>query len=228
MGKVIAIIPAAGKGIRLGKGIPKAFLEVAGVPLIVHTLLRFEKCPDVDELIVLVHQDYLERCRDLFSSFKLKKVRKVLPGGKERMDSVRVGLSALPPDTELVVIHDGARPLVSPSLISQVVGRAREVGSAIAAIPPLDTMKEVEGGYILRTVDRTRLARAQTPQAFRYQIIKEAYERADKEGISATDDASLVEVMGGRVAIVPGSYLNIKVTTPEDLKMVELLLKEGV
>jgi 2-C-methyl-D-erythritol 4-phosphate cytidylyltransferase len=228
MSGVIAIIPAAGGGLRMGKELPKPFLEVAGAPLIIHTLERFERCPQVDCMVVLVDKDYLGLCRRIISHQPFEKIKEVIPGGERRMDSVKIGLSVIPETTELVVIHDGVRPLVSPSLISRVIEKAREVGAAIAAVPPVDTMKEAAEGYILNTIDRSRLMRAQTPQAFHYRIIMKAYQEAERKEVSATDDASLVEALGGKVAIVPGSHLNIKVTTPEDLMIAELLLKEGI
>lgn len=228
MSGVIAIIPAAGVGLRMGKELPKPFLKVGGVPLLIHTLRRFEGCPQVDYLVVLVDKDYLELGRRIISHQPFEKIKEVIPGGERRMDSVKIGLSAIPETTELVVVHDGVRPLVSPSLISRVIEKAREVGAAIAAVPPVDTMKETAEGYVLGTLDRRRLMRAQTPQAFHYRIIMKAYQEAERKGVSATDDASLVEAVGGKVAIVPGSQLNIKVTTPEDLMIAEFLLEKGI
>jgi len=216
--KTIAIIVAGGQGKRMGK--PKQFLRIAGRPMLAWTLRAFQESRVVDGIILVVAKDQLAKARRL----KFSKVLKVVAGGKERQDSVRHGLKELPASTEMVVIHDGARPAVSKELIEKSVKAARRFGAAVAGVPVKDTLKLVNSGRwtVDRTLDRGRVWQAQTPQTFKASLIRKAYAKVRGK---FTDDAMLVERMGIPVKMVRGSYENFKVTTPEDLKLMEAVLK---
>jgi len=223
-GEVAAVVVAGGRGRRLGRPEPKAFVPVAGRPLLAYSLCALRAVDGVGELVVVLppgEQGALaERWAELLDQYR---VSAVVGGGERRWQSVAAGLKALNTASDLVLIHDGARPLVTPELIEAVARRAAEVGAAIAAHPLTDTVKEVtEDLLIQETLDRSRLWRAQTPQAFRRALIFEAYERATE--LQPTDDAQLVEALGAPVAIVESPALNVKVTTPEDLLLVEQVL----
>lgn len=219
-----AIIVAAGRGSRMGTKTPKQFLELAGEPVLVHTLRRVAACPDIDRILVALPPEEM----GFFSSLLERAVPSVgiVAGGGHRQESVFNALQAIDRlRTDIVVVHDGVRPLVTDGDFSRVIARAREAGAAILATPVRDTIKEVEGDRIVRTLDRRRLYLAQTPQAFRAEILIEAHERARREGIMATDDAALVERCGHPVVVVEGSPDNIKITWPEDLLLAEALLR---
>ncbi|WP_456432240.1 2-C-methyl-D-erythritol 4-phosphate cytidylyltransferase [Thermosulfuriphilus sp.] len=223
---IAAIIPAGGIGSRLGAPIPKQFLEVAGKPLILYCLEVFEACPMVDTVIIAVVKEYLDKTEALIQQAGLKKIFAVVPGGASRQESVLSGLKTLPEGTEIVLVHDAARPLVTVDLIIRVLKKARETGAAIAACPVRDTVKEVEDQLIKRTLDRERLFLAQTPQAARIDLLKEAFSWAQTRGLVATDEAGLLEALGIPVAIVCSSLSNLKVTTTEDLLIAEALLEK--
>jgi len=219
--KTVAIITAAGYGKRMGQ--PKQFLEINGKPILEWTLSVFNATKMVDEVILVVHQEGLERARQL----QFPKLKQVVPGGKERQDSVYNGLKALPEDTEIVVIHDGARPFVTEQEIRRAVEEAEESGAVVVGVPVKDTIKQVSSKQLAvsSTPDRKQLWAAQTPQVFKKEIILRAF----KEGYNkhqVTDDAMLVEKLGIPVKMVMGSYRNIKITTPDDLRIAEELLKE--
>jgi len=224
----VAIIPAAGKGIRMGDGPYKQFLELGGRPILGLTLEKFQACPSIQAIIVVVPPDQVEYCRrKVIQPWGIEKVERVVTGGQRRQDSVRAGLEASGGRYNIVLIHDGVRPLVAPELIETMVSSAKRHRAAIAAIPAKDTIKEVgEGGLVARTHHRERLWMAQTPQVFRYEDIMKAHYEAQKEGWQdVTDDAQLVEKMGIPVKVIRGSEMNIKVTTPEDLLMARCLLE---
>jgi len=225
--KTVAIIPAAGTGKRMERGVSKQYLSLEGVPILVHTLRKFEEAPAVDVVFLIVPAGDVDVIRrDMVDYHGLKKVRRVLPGGQERQDSVKAGIDALSEETEVVVIHDGVRPFVTADLIAMSVEGARKFGAVSLGVPVKDTVKSVEtGGWVVRTMERTKLWLTQTPQAFRREIIQEAYRRAFSEGFHATDDASLVERIGIRVKMIPGTYENIKITTPVDLSVGAILMK---
>ena len=225
--KTVAIVPAAGTGKRMEGGIYKQYLTLEGVPILVHALRKFEEAPSIDAVFLIVPTGDVDVIRrDMVDVHDLKKVRKVLPGGRERQDSVRAGIDALPGETEVVVIHDGVRPFVTVDLIRASVEGAREFGAVSLGVPVKDTVKSVEiGGWVEHTMERTKLWLTQTPQAFRREIIEGAYRRAFTEGFYGTDDASLVERMGVRVRMLPGIYENIKITTPGDLALGAILVK---
>jgi 2-C-methyl-D-erythritol 4-phosphate cytidylyltransferase/2-C-methyl-D-erythritol 2,4-cyclodiphosphate synthase len=219
---VTAIIPAAGAGRRFGG--PKQFLSLAGRPILAHTLDAFETCDRVDAVIVVAPPEDLDRCsRDIVQGYGFGKVTSIVPGGPDRRDSVRNGLYAANPSTDVVVIHDAVRPFVSPALITSSIERCRETGAVVVAVPVKETVKVCRDGRVLETPLRETLWSVQTPQTFRYGLILEAHKRALTEGWSVTDDAMLVERIGQEVVVVEGSYDNIKITTPEDLSIAEAL-----
>jgi len=215
------LIPAAGRGERFGKGQSKVFIEVAGWPLIAYTLLAFQECPDISEIVLVVREDDLARAEDLREL--APKITAIVQGGTERTESVRRGLKHV--RGELVAVHDGVRPLVTSELISRTVRAAAEHGAAVAAVPATDTIKEAgDDNFVLRTPDRSRLWLIQTPQTFRTDLLRWAYDAAARDRVTATDDAALVERIGEPVKLVMGSYDNIKVTRPEDVAFLEAKL----
>jgi len=224
----IAIIPAAGSGSRFGGETPKQFIEIAGAPIIVHTLKRFDECEEIGTIVVALRQEEVERFERSLCAHKIRKPVRPVVGGAERSDSILNALEAASEfRPEIVVVHDAVRPFVTPERISAVIARASEIGAAILALPATDTIKEVEDGLIRRTLDRRRIWLAQTPQAFRYDLLMRANEEAraaDLPPAMATDDSFLVERLGAPVAVVEGMANNIKITTPEDLVLAEKLL----
>ena len=227
-----AIIAAAGIGSRMHADRAKQMLELGGTPLVMHTLERFEECKAIDRVILVLQPDLTAEVLALLSRRGLKKISRVVAGGPTRHESVFHGLQVLRGndtvtdnnDDGVVVIHDAARPFVRPSEIEAVVERAKSTGAAIMALPATDTIKQVKSGRVQKTLERRRIYHAQTPQAFRLSLIRNAYERAQAEGFIATDDSQLVERLGTRVAIVEGSPLNIKITRPLDLGLAEVIL----
>ena len=222
-----AIIVAGGRGSRFNSEIPKQFIEIVGKPVIVHTLERFERCSDVDEIILVLPQEFIDEFgkTSVFSS--ITKLINLVPGGATRSESVRNGLDAVDAAADVVAIHDGARPLVSVDEISRTLDAARANGAACLVSAVTDTIKEVRDGVIVRTHDRTQLRRALTPQAFRVQFIREALERTGL-GESITDDSMAVESLGHTVFAVEGSPRNIKITHREDLAIAEMYLRRGM
>ena len=220
-----ALIPASGLGRRLNSQSGKAFALIAGEPLISYTLRAFQDSPQVDEIVLVVRPDELSVTRDLVESRGFSKVKSITPGGEVRQDSVRNGLTEISADSDIVAIHDGARPLITRETIASTIEAARADGAAIAAVPVIDTIKSsLDGLFVNSTLDRETLYAVQTPQTFRRSIITEAYDRACADRFYGTDDACLVERLGVPVRIVRGSYENIKVTTPTDLRIAEALL----
>ncbi|UOE94227.1 2-C-methyl-D-erythritol 4-phosphate cytidylyltransferase [Alkalihalobacillus sp. LMS39] len=221
------IIPAAGQGKRMGAGKNKQFIQVANKPLIVHTLEVFQQHNDCIDIIIVANKDEVVEMKQLAESFQIKKVSNVIVGGSERQYSVERGIAAVAEDG-IVLVHDGARPFIKHEHIEAVVQKADEVGAAVVAAPVKDTIKRVQRSNIVEeTLERSSLWAVQTPQAFRLSIIKEAHQHAINTNYLGTDDASLVEYKGGQVVVVQGDYLNIKVTTPEDLLFAEAILKQG-
>jgi len=220
--KVGAIIVAAGSSRRMG-GIDKVFVPLGGKPALVWVLDVFESCELVNQIVVVVSEKNLERCRQLISGEGWSKAIEVCAGGRRRQDSVAAGLKRLK-DCQWVVIHDGARPLVTKDLIERGLKAAEETGAAIAAIPVTDTIKIADGNRIVhQTPPRQNLWAVQTPQVFRFDIITRAYEQIKSD---ATDDASLVEKLGYRVKLYMSAYDNIKITNLDDLALAEVLLKK--
>lgn len=219
------VVPAAGKGKRMQAGKNKLMLELNRVPLIVHTLLIFQRDQACDEIIVAANSAEIKTMYSLFSRYSLTKVKKVVEGGAERQDSVYCGLTACEGDG-IVLIHDGARPFVRQSLIQQLIKQAEENGAAIPAVPLKDTVKIGRNGIVTETLERSSLWAVQTPQAFRLSLIKRAHEQTKLERVSVTDDASLVEHMGVPVRIIESDYDNIKITTPDDLVTANIILRK--
>ena len=223
----IAVIPAAGIGSRMHADRAKQMLELAGVPLIVHTLRRFEECAAIHQVILVLQPNLTSDVLALISKHNLKKIARVVGGGAERQDSVYRGLQVISGESAgVVAVHDAVRPFVRPEEITRVVERADATGAALLALPAIDTIKQVNRGRVQRTLDRKRIYHAQTPQAFRYEVIRGAYDRAYTEGYAATDDSQLVELAGHRVSVVEGSPLNIKITRPLDLRIAEAINEE--
>lgn len=226
----VAIIPAAGSGSRLGGQIPKQFLELAGAPILAHTISRFVDCDDIGAIAVSLPADKLDEFRARNRGARVIKPIFYVPGGAERSDSILNALEAVAElQPEIVAVHDAVRPFVTPAQISAVIAKAKEIGAAILALPATDTIKEVENGLIQRTIDRRRIWRAQTPQAFRYELLMQANKEARAANLPSaltTDDSLLVERLGVPVAVVEGSPNNIKITTPEDLLIAEKLFEQ--
>ena len=210
----------------MGGAVPKQFLSLGGEPIVVHSLRALQSAACIHDIILAVPSADLDYCRnDLVVRYGFSKVTKVVPGGKERQDSVRLGLEHVPEGTEIVLVHDAVRPFVTVAMIEDVVAAAHQHGGAIIALPMRDTVKQVGPDHLIqRTVDRQPLWLAQTPQAFRMDWLRDAHRKAQVEGVPATDDAFLFEWMGHPVVVVEGSGDNIKVTRPEDLVIGEAIL----
>lgn len=225
--KVSAIIPAAGQSRRMGLGTNKQFLTLGGKPVLAHTLTTFENCPEVQEIIIVAaegEEDYC--CQAIVEKYNFSKVAKVIKGGKERQDSVYRGILSLSPGVDIVIVHDGARPFVTAGMIQSSIDGCLETGGAIIAVPVKDTIKIVNEEQIVEnTPPRETLWSVQTPQTFRYSLLREAHETAKREDFLGTDDASLLERLGKRVKVIRGSYENLKITTPEDLIIGEAILE---
>jgi 2-C-methyl-D-erythritol 4-phosphate cytidylyltransferase len=222
--RVAAVIAAAGRSARMGQGTPKVLLSLHQVPVIVRSILPFHHSAWVDEIVVVATEASIERVRELVGRYGLGKVSAVVAGGLKRQQSVALGLRAVG-SCDLVLVHDGARALVTADIIERVLEAAQEHGAAVPAIPVRDTIKRVDGERVAETLNRDELRAVQTPQAFRYALLVEAHERARSDGFYGTDDATLVERLGHPVVVVPGSPENLKITTPEDLAIAEALLQ---
>ena len=217
---VTAIIVAAGKSERIGAGTDKAFLNLGPRPVVSWSLLAFEKCADIDQIILVVRKEQLTAAKALARMFGISKLRAIVPGGKERQDSVMAGLKSVDSDTRIVVVHDGARPCVKSDTISEVVKMARRGGAAVVGRRIWDTVKLVEkGAQIDHTEVRTKLWAVQTPQAFAVQTLKKAYAKVVEEKKVVTDDSAAVELLGEPVKIFESNAVNIKITTVEDLQV---------
>ncbi len=225
-----AIIPAAGQGLRMGSNTPKQFLELAGRPLFIHALLAFQQVAAVKAVVLVVPAAQRASVERLLAAAALPPWEGQLllaDGGRLRQDSVRAGLEALPFEPQVVLVHDGVRPFVSAQLIESCIGAALEKGAVIAAVPVKDTIKKVvASGAVAATVDRSDLWQAQTPQAMRTELLRQAMARALADGFEGTDEASLLEHIGVEVAVLPGSERNIKITRPEDLVVARALMEQ--
>ncbi len=221
-----AIIAAAGSGQRFNSDIPKQFIEIAGKQIVVHSIERFASCELIDSIIVIVPAEDVDRFSEQRAVKSIEKITAIVAGASTRAASVFAGLGAVDPATEIVAVHDGARPLVTLEEISRTIERARETGAACLTAPVVDTIKEVDEGWITGTLDRRRLRRAMTPQAFKYELLMRAFEGRDL-GDDITDECYLVEQLSHEIASVPGGSRNIKITHAEDLALAELFLAEG-
>jgi len=226
--RTAALVLAAGRGERLGHRLPKGFVPLAGRPLLLHALAALEAVAEIERVVPVLPAGAFGRYRAALSGAgpagAWRKLAEPVAGGRERQDSMRAGLAALPAGVELVAVHDAARPLVGADAVRRVIAAARETGAAILALPVRDTIKRVRDGRIVETPPRAECWAAQTPQVFRVEILREALARADAAGRLATDDAELVEALGVAVRIVAGEPGNLKITGPEDLWLAERIL----
>ena len=223
---VLAIIPAAGVGLRMGGATPKQFLSLEGVPVFIHTLRKFVASEAVDGIILGLRPEDMERARIDVDREHYEKTVTLVEGGVSRQETVARALAEVPTATEIVLVHDAVRPFIDLHLIQHVVEAARKVGAALLGIPSVDTVKQVERQMILGTIPRERIVLAQTPQAFRYEVIKEAFDRAAADGYYGTDESSLVEHCGFNVTVIMGSDRNIKITKPSDLPLARLYIAQ--
>ena len=224
--RTVAVVPAAGRGLRMGGPVPKQFLSIGGQPLIVHSLRTLQASSVIDAIVLAVPQADITYCQsEIVGAHHFTKVIRVIAGGQERQDSVRHALAVVDDQVEIVVVHDAVRPFLTEKMLEKVVAAARANGAAIIALPVQDTVKQVGAGHVIeRTVDRRPLWLAQTPQAFKRVWLQEAHQKAEGEGMTSTDDAFLIEWMGRPVMVVEGSGENIKVTRPEDMIIGEAIL----
>ena len=221
------VIAAAGTGSRMKSKINKQYMLLNSRPVLSYSLDVFEKYEAVDEIVIVAHPRDTEYCeKEIVKKFGYRKVKKVIPGGEQRQDSVWAGLLQLNRDTtDYVAVHDGARPLLTLALLDDLIKEAKEWGAAIPGVYVKDTLKIVDrDGFVGNTLNRSTTVFIQTPHVFRFQELYQAYEMALEEGFKSTDDAALFEKYIGRVKVVPGNYNNLKITTPEDLIIVEALL----
>ena len=218
-----AIIVSAGRGTRFGgDGLPKAFRPLAGLPMHMHSVRAFQDVDSIAGIVLVVIENWLEYAMETTMGETVRAPVEITPGGDTRQASVRAGLARVPPDAERIVVHDAARPLVTPAMIEACLAALKEADGAICAVPLSDTLKKAADGVVEETVARDDLWRVQTPQAFLANALREAHASAPDD--QATDDAALIEARGGRVVIVPGDERNIKITTPADLELAEALM----
>ncbi|NLM03528.1 MAG: 2-C-methyl-D-erythritol 4-phosphate cytidylyltransferase [Clostridiales bacterium] len=227
-GKVVAIIVAAGRGKRMGMDFNKQFILLNNKPILAYTLEKFEKTESIDEIVLVVGKDEIGFVKEnIIDKYSIKKVSKIVAGGKERQDSVYNGLLAVKEHCSIILIHDGARPFIEEELIEKSIDMARKMGAVVVAVPVKDTIKRVDNDMkVIDTLKRDELWSIQTPQTFQYKLLKKAYDLNRENKDIVTDDAMMVERLGGTVNILKGSYKNIKITTPEDLIIAENILKE--
>src|ERR1700731_40106 len=232
MNRIAAILPAAGLGTRMGAETPKQFLELDGVPIVILSLRRIASCELVTDIIVATRADEVARLEERIRVEKFTQSVRVVRGGDSRQDSVAQALEQVPHDTEIVLVHDAVRPFVTSEQICQVIEEARTCRAAILGIPAMDTVKEVKRAslpedvaLITATIPRERIVLAQTPQAFSTKLLKEAFARAQADGVNASDEAGLVERLGHNVHVVLGSDRNMKITKPADMDLARFYLE---
>ena len=227
--KTAAVIVSAGKGHRLPGERKKQFLSLEGKPILCHTLDPFEACPSIDIIHLVVGQeDMTYTLQEIVEAYGYRKISQIVPGGKLRQESVKKGIDTLSSEVDIVAIHDGVRPFVTQRMIEESIQGARQFKAVVLAMPVKETIKMAgPDRTVLKTLDRESLWQIQTPQTFQLDLIRQALHKATEDGFIGTDDASLVERIGGKVHILPGSYTNIKITTPEDLILGHLILKMG-
>ncbi len=226
--KCRAVVVAGGSGKRMGTKVLKQYMEIGGVPILARTLNCFQNCADIQDIVIVTAKDEIEFCeKEIVERFNLSKVKKIAIGGKERQESVFNGLTALEKDTNIVLIHDGVRPFVKEEHIKKIIEETSVYGSCVLGVKVKDTIKVCdENGFIVSTPDRKTLWIAQTPQAFKYDLIMEAYKKASLDGFLGTDDSTLAERLGIKVKMTEGDYDNIKITTREDLDFGEVIVKK--
>ena len=219
MTKNIAIIVCSGVGKRMGANLPKQFIQIKNKPIVCYTIDKFENCEKIDEIIIVTNNDYIQFFKeDIIKKYNYKKIKYVISGGKERLNSVYNGLNCIKDKNSIVLIHDGVRPFVENNDILNIIENTKKYDACILGVKTKDTIKICNNGFIQQTPNRDDVYLAQTPQAFKFDLIKKAYDYAINNNIFITDDASAVECIGYSVKIVEGSYKNIKITTSEDLK----------
>jgi 2-C-methyl-D-erythritol 4-phosphate cytidylyltransferase len=233
MNRIAAIVPAAGLGTRMGAELPKQFLELDGVPLIVFTLRRLAASSAITDFFISTRADDIVALEDMVAKAALGRPARVVHGGDTRQQSVANALAQVDPSTEIVVVHDAVRPFVTPAQIDRVIVEARARGAAILGIPAIDTVKEVKRAtlpedmaLITATIPRERIVLAQTPQAFTYALLRDAFRKAQQDGVTASDEAALVERFGHDVFVVLGSERNIKITRPADMDLARFYLEQ--
>ena len=233
MRRIVAIVPAAGLGTRMGADQPKQFLELDGMPLIIFTLRRLAACPDLSEFIIATRPEDLDSLREKIAKAGLGRPAHVVSGGDARQQSVANALAHVDPSTEIVLVHDAVRPFVTPEQIDRIIAEARSRGAAILGIPAIDTVKEVKRAslpedvaLISETIPRERIVLAQTPQAFSYALLREAFHKAQEDDVIASDEAALVERLGRDVFVVLGSERNLKITRPADMDLARFYLEQ--
>jgi 2-C-methyl-D-erythritol 4-phosphate cytidylyltransferase len=233
LNRIVAILPAAGSGTRMGADTPKQFLELDGLPLVQFTLRRLAQCADITEFLIPTRAEEADALRVRLERETMGRPVRVLAGGDSRQDSVAVALAEVPRDAELILVHDAVRPLVKREQIDRVIAEARVCGAAILGVPALDTVKEVKRAslpgdvaLITATIPRERVVLAQTPQVFHATLLIEAFARARQEGITASDEAGLVERLGHDVHVVLGSERNLKITRPGDMELARFYLEQ--
>ena len=232
MSRITAILPAAGMGTRMGADTPKQFLELDGAPILIHTLRKIASCTLVTDIIVATRADEVQRLQERVSKEKFAQQVRVVKGGDSRQESVAEALRIVPEDTEIVLVHDAVRPFVTVEQITRVIEEARRCEAAILGIPAMDTVKEVKRAslpedvaLITGTIPRERLVLAQTPQVFTLKVLKEAFAKAQADGVNASDEAGLVERLGRDVHVVLGSERNMKITKPADMDLARFYLE---
>lgn len=233
MGHTLAILPAAGLGTRMGAETPKQFLDLDGVPLVIFTLRRLAECASIDEFIIATRTDEVASLQDRVTLARLGKPARVVHGGDSRQESVANALAQAAPDTEIVVVHDAVRPMITPRQTERVIAEACKRGAAILGIPAIDTVKEVKRAslpedvaLVVATIPRERIVLAQTPQAFSFLLLREAFARAKADGVTSSDEASMVERLGHDVFVVLGSERNLKITRPADMDLARFYLEQ--
>jgi len=225
MSFITAVIVAAGKGTRMGPGIDKLFLEVAGRPIVAHTWAAFDSSPEIDHIILVIRPDLQSEFDRIATTYRLTKPFTYAAGGAERQDSVWNGLQSVPPQTDIVAIQDGARPCTSHQIVSDCIAAAREIGAAVAAQRVTDTLKEIgPDNHIARHLDRSKIWSVQTPQVFRKEILHKALDQTFRRGIHITDDTAACEYIGQPVKLVESTTPNPKATSPSDLPYISLLI----
>lgn len=232
MSRIVAILPAAGLGTRMGHDRPKQILELEGAPIVIHSLRRIASCAEVTDIILATRVDLIANLEERIRAERVRQSIRVVRGGDSRQESVAEALREVPNDTEIVLVHDAVRPFVTAEQVHRVIEEARVFGAAILGIPAMDTVKEVKRGslpedvaLITATVPRERVVLAQTPQAFQTKILKDAFAQAEADGVNASDEAGLVERVGRDVHVVLGSERNIKITKPADMELARFYLQ---
>jgi 2-C-methyl-D-erythritol 4-phosphate cytidylyltransferase len=222
----VGIVVAGGRGERMGGKVDKAFLSLGPKPVLAYSLQAFEECQDIDEVVLVVRRERVASARSMAQMFGCSKVHSVVAGGGKRQISVSNGLSQVDENASIIAVHDGARPCVTPQIISDTIKVAKRYGSGVAAVKITDTVKYVDRGYtVTKTVDRAKLWAVQTPQTFKYEVLVKAFEAVKKKNLTVTDEASAAELVLDNVRLVPAASSNIKVTTPDDLMLAAALLK---